>query len=66
MKPATWKRQTPDKLVIDRIRARLTPAELEVVDRDLKPVKASLRHNVYDGIGIGLHVVNSGHRSILL
>lgn len=50
-RPAEWKGQVPKEITEKRARARLSTEEL----KRIKLPSASLRHNVWDAIGIGLH-----------
>jgi hypothetical protein len=54
-KPAQWKGQTPKDVTEARAKKRLTEAE---ITRIVLPPAKSLRHNVWDGIGLGLHHLN--------
>ena len=59
IKPAQWKGQTPKAITEERARKRLTPEELARVQF---PKAKSLRHNVWDAIGIGLkHLSRQGY-----
>jgi len=49
--PAVWKKQLPKEVVQERVKPKLTPQELACV---VKPKPASLMHNVWDAVGIGL------------
>ena len=49
--PAVWKKQLPKEVVQERLKERLTPHELTTMQ---KPKPASLMHNVWDAVGIGL------------
>lgn len=51
-KPATWKGQVPKEVVERRVLAILTEQEKELVGH--ADVRRSVRHNMYDAIGIGL------------
>lgn len=51
IEPAEWKGQTPKDVTTRRTRENLTAAEL---DRVILPPAASLAHNVWDAVGIGL------------
>lgn len=51
--PSEWKGQTPKDLTEERAKARLSNVELDVV----RLPAASLQHNVWDAIGIGLWAV---------
>lgn len=55
VKPSQWKGQMPKRLTEPRVRARLSAQECVVLDRGLEQIPPSLRHNVYDAAGIGLH-----------
>ena len=48
--PSDWKGNTPKEVMTDRIRRALASEELSA----MAPCAASLKHNVYDAIGIGL------------
>ena len=48
--PKAWKGTVDGDVMTDRIQERLTPDELLKIE----PCPASLQHNVFDGIGIGL------------
>ena len=50
--PAAWKGQTPKDVMNKRIMNKLTPEELACIHW---PLAQSLRHNVKDAIGIGMH-----------
>ena len=50
-RPREWKGQTPKEIMLPRIRAKLSQEEL---DRVNLPSAASLQHNVWDAVGIGL------------
>lgn len=52
--PRDWKGTIDPDAMIERIKSRLTPAEHVNVTL---PTAASLQHNVYDAIGIGLHAL---------
>lgn len=61
--PAEWKGQVPKDIVHARMWKRLTPAEVAVVPRAARgKVRASLLHNMYDGISIGLVDVGRLHK----
>lgn len=49
--PREWKGSVPKDAMVERIRRRLTPEEYARVDLPAR----SLRHNVFDAVGIGLH-----------
>ncbi len=48
--PSDWKGNTPKEVMTDRIRRNLASGEVSAIE----PCAASLKHNVYDAIGIGL------------
>lgn len=50
--PAEWKGQVPKEIVHERARARLSPTELEVIQRGAP--RASLAHNMWDAVSIFL------------
>lgn len=56
--PFAWKGNVPGDIFIERIKDALKPHELRVAEaaiaRDLGRAK-SLAHNIWDGIGLGLH-----------
>lgn len=61
-RPAEWKGQLPTggkrgaaDVVEARVRGRLGAEELRVLEAGLLNVARSLRHNVVDAVGIGLH-----------
>jgi RNase H-fold protein (predicted Holliday junction resolvase) len=47
-KPAEWKKQTPKKVVHERLKSRLSPEEL-------KRVETKATHDAWDAIGIGAY-----------
>lgn len=49
--PYQWKGQVPKEIMLRRIESTLMPTELTVIQKTPK----SVRHNVIDAIGIGLH-----------
>lgn len=49
--PREWKSNMDPDAMIERIKSRLSPEELTCVELPAK----SLQHNVWDGIGVGLH-----------
>jgi hypothetical protein len=51
--PSTWKGSVPGDIWCRRIEKRLSPTELAA----LEPCPASLRHNMLDGVGLGLFVL---------
>jgi len=57
--PATWKGQVPKDIMIERIKKKLTEDELTMVDL---PSAASLAHNVWDAVGIGLYHLRGARR----
>jgi hypothetical protein len=52
--PSHWKGQLPKDVQHARMLKVLTPAELHIMNACCAPVKASLRHNVYDAVCLGL------------
>lgn len=48
--PRQWKGQVPKEVMCRRIESRLSPEEVEAIEK----CAPSLRHNVLDAIGIGL------------
>jgi hypothetical protein len=52
IKPREWKGQLPKEVCNNRVRSKLSLYEIEAIDTR---VPASLRHNVLDAVGIGLH-----------
>lgn len=52
--PREWKSNIDADVMIERIKARLTPAETARVSL---PTAKGLAHNVWDGVGIGLHAI---------
>jgi len=51
-RPRQWKGQVPKNVMTKRIQGKLSPDEHERVEL---PTAKELQHNVWDGIGIGLH-----------
>lgn len=51
-KPREWKKQVDKMMMVERIKSRLTNEEHA---RMTLPRAKSLAHNVWDGVGIGLH-----------
>jgi hypothetical protein len=51
-RPSNWKGQVPKKIMVERIKAKLSAEER---GRVLLPSAKSEEHNVYDAVGIGLH-----------
>lgn len=50
--PGTWKGRVDKKVTKHRVEKALTPPEVEVLNRALAGIIPSLRHNLYDAIGI--------------
>lgn len=50
--PSEWKGQVPKSVMTTRTTSKLEKTELE---RIITPRRASLMHNVWDAIGIGIH-----------
>ena len=57
--PATWKGQVPKKIMVERIKKGLTEGEHKRVNL---PTAASLAHNVWDAVGIGLYHLRGARR----
>ena len=57
-RPKEWKGQVPKHIHQRRIEKRLTEVESERVTCDLATVPASLRHNAWDAIGLGLFALD--------
>lgn len=58
--PREWKGTIDPDVMTDRIHKRLTPTELtrvEWVSKSRDPLKGDIMHNVFDAIGIGLHML---------
>ena len=53
VEPHAWKGSLNADAMTERIKSRLTPEEHKRVE----PCAASLMHNVYDAVGIGLHAL---------
>ena len=53
----TWKGSAPKLVTQNRVKATLSPRELEVFALGLTGVKKSLWHNLFDAAGIGLYAV---------
>lgn len=58
--PVTWKGSLPDGILYRRILSALTTEELELIPK----LPAGLVHNVWDSIGIGLHVLGRKARTL--
>ena len=54
VKPREWKGQTPKKIDHERTRRLLSNAERFVLEKGLRDMRPSYRHNVMDAVGIGL------------
>lgn len=54
--PNTWKGTAPKDVTRARVEKTLSQHEFKVLAGALASVKPGLRHNVYDAVGIGLHV----------
>lgn len=52
--PSDWKGQMPHEVLEARVRGRLRPAELHVLD-EAASAAGALGHNVVDAVGVGLH-----------
>jgi hypothetical protein len=57
---AEWKGQLPKEVCKQRILRRLAGSDEELLTHLLTLVPPSLRHNVYDAVGIGLHHLKRG------
>ena len=55
--PREWKGQVDPDVLIERVKARLLPAEIAAVELPC----ASLAHNVWDAVGLGLFSVGRFH-----
>ena len=51
VEPASWKGQVPKDVLIERIKSKLSAEEIAAVEL---PDAASLQHNVWDAVGLGL------------
>jgi hypothetical protein len=58
--PVTWKGNLPDDILYRRLLATLTPEERALIPR----LAASVIHNVWDSIGIGLHILGRRARTL--
>lgn len=58
--PFKWKGQVPKEIHHARVWAVLSDAEKEIVNKAVRGVAPSKRHNVFDAIGIGLWVRDQG------
>lgn len=47
-----WKGQVPKNVMVNRIKKKLSRAEIARIDT----VAKTLQHNIYDAVGIGLHL----------
>jgi len=56
--PKQWKGQVPKDVMTERTIKQLTKQEQELLKDDVTRIPSSLRHNVYDAIGIALWQVN--------
>jgi len=57
--PAQWKGQAPKTVITERTKRALASAELS---RVVLPSAASLAHNVWDAVGLGLYHLKKGGR----
>jgi hypothetical protein len=57
-----WKGQVPKEVIRDRIEAALAQPEREVLKGALAGVNGSVRHNVYDAVGLGLYALGRLHQ----
>jgi hypothetical protein len=60
--PYQWKAQLPKAVTRDRVQEILSEQEL---GRIIKPRKASLIHNIFDAIGIGLVYLGRARRGLV-
>lgn len=58
--PVTWKGSLPDGILYRRILSALSAEELALIPK----LPAGLVHNVWDSIGIGLHVLGRKARML--
>ncbi len=65
VKPSEWKGQVPKKITQQRTERLLTQAERIRLGQCLAPIKASLRHNLWDAVGIGLFALKRARRGIV-
>lgn len=54
LRPREWKGQVPKDVLEGRVRKRLSEQELALTEARLEAYPASLRHNGWDAVGIGL------------
>lgn len=54
---AEWTHMRPKHINAQRVKKTLTPVEAEVLNRGLAGALKSHRKEVYDAVGIGLHIV---------
>lgn len=50
LQPAEWKGQVPKDVMVERIKGRLSPDEMDVIDLP----SSTVEHNLWDAVGIGL------------
>lgn len=53
--PSEWKGQLPHEACRRRVEGRLFPSELHLLKQADAAAGASLAHNVWDAVGVGLH-----------
>lgn len=53
--PSEWKGQLTKEACHERIKSRLTPIELAILEDASKAAGKTYAHNVWDAVGIGLH-----------
>jgi hypothetical protein len=58
--PVTWKGGLPDDILYRRVLSALTEEERDIIPK----LPASLIHNVWDSIGIGLHILGRKARTL--
>lgn len=59
--PADWKGQTPKDVMTERIKRACTPEEKATAEK----CAASLAHNLWDSVGIGLYKLSRLNRKVL-
>lgn len=64
IKPSEWKGQVPKNITQKRIERFLTMSERICLERCLQLVTPSLRHNLYDAVGLGLFALKRVKRGI--
>lgn len=59
--PSDWKGQVPKDVMTERIKRACTPEERATAEK----CAASLAHNMWDGVGIGLYKLSRLHKKVL-